>query len=538
MPVSIALEFPTGRFHATPWGHHVNEALPEWPPSPWRLLRGLVATWKRKAPQLAATTVERLIAELARTCPAFHLPPATLGHTRHFMPLNSIDETKRTKVFDAFVSLAPDAEVVFHWPDAEVTDRESLALLLSQLGYFGRAESWCTGRLLSDFDAGELNCVPGSAAANQESVRVLAADPATWHGWAFTSKSIVRPDPPWNLLAETSDLHTERWSDPPGSKWITYARRSDCFAPRLNPRPRSRGDEKTEYVVARFVLDVAEGRRPLPLVTETLPFAEEVRRQLGREYARLVRRRDRDTEFARNDPRLFSPIIYGKDATGKPARSHLHAFFLPTDEDGDDRIDHVTVYAAGRFSRDDVAALDHLRTLSFGKEGEADDDEALGRRHVTHRLLLIGLARDTTIGPKAFGPASGWVSSTPYLAFRHFKPRGKRRDDRAFRHREALPQFMAQVFAEDWNQRDDLAQLPKPTIEFVTDPVSEISWRFRSLQFRRARTRWRDDGYTRSLGAFRLTFPHEIAGPICLGYSCHFGMGLFRPADGAVWAPP
>ena len=39
MPVSVALTFPGGQFHATPWGHHVNEALPEWPPSPWRLLR-------------------------------------------------------------------------------------------------------------------------------------------------------------------------------------------------------------------------------------------------------------------------------------------------------------------------------------------------------------------------------------------------------------------------------------------------------------------------------------------------------------------
>ena len=48
MPLSIAVAFPAGRFHATPWGHHVNEGLPEWPPSPWRLLRALIATWKRK----------------------------------------------------------------------------------------------------------------------------------------------------------------------------------------------------------------------------------------------------------------------------------------------------------------------------------------------------------------------------------------------------------------------------------------------------------------------------------------------------------
>ncbi len=122
MPVSVALTFPAGRFHATPWGHHVNEALPEWPPSPWRFLRALVAVWKRKLPHLPPETVEGVLSELAKTSPTFHLPPATLGHTRHYMPLDSTDENKRTKVFDAFVSLAHDAEVVFHWTDAKLTD--------------------------------------------------------------------------------------------------------------------------------------------------------------------------------------------------------------------------------------------------------------------------------------------------------------------------------------------------------------------------------------------------------------------------------
>lgn len=40
---TLKLRFPGGRYHATPWGHHVNEGLIEWPPSPWRLLRALIA---------------------------------------------------------------------------------------------------------------------------------------------------------------------------------------------------------------------------------------------------------------------------------------------------------------------------------------------------------------------------------------------------------------------------------------------------------------------------------------------------------------
>jgi CRISPR-associated protein Csb2 len=527
MPVSVALTFPGGRFHATPWGHHVNEALPEWPPSPWRFLRSLVAVWKRKLPRLTCHAVEGVLSELAKTHPAFHLPLATLGHTRHYMPLGSTDESKRTKVFDAFVSLDPNADVVFHWADANLPDNgQTLALLLSQLGYFGRAESWCSARQLSDFDAKRINCTASSTALGQEPVRVLAANSKTWNEWIFKDRKIVRPDPPWNLLAETSDLHLERWSDPPGSKWVTYARQTDCFAPRPVPRPVSQGDVKTDYVVARFVIDVAEGRRPLPLVTETLSFAEEVRRHLGWKYRDVVRNRNKGVELAEDDKRLFSPILHGKDENGDPVRSHDHAFYLPTDEDRDGRIDHITIYTAGRFSRDDVSALDHLRSLSFGKEGEDKNSSEPGRRLPTHRLLLVGLDRHISTPPRVFGPATEWVSTTPYIAFRHFKDRGKKRDDRAFIPPEAMPAFLEHVLSEDLDQRG----LPKPKqIEFISDPLKELGWRYRSLQFRRGRkNRQWDDGYSRPFGAFRLTFSEAISGPISLGYACHFGMGSFR----------
>ncbi|MDY3556151.1 type I-U CRISPR-associated protein Csb2 [Gemmata sp. JC717] len=533
MPVSVALSFPGGRFHATPWGHHVNEALPEWPPSPWRFLRALVAVWKRKLRHLTGADVEPVLSELVKTRPAFYLPPATLGHTRHYMPLNSTDESKRTKVFDAFVSLAPDAEVVFHWDDATLTDdgKQTLRLLLSQLGYFGRAESWCAAQLLADFDSARLNCLPGSA-TGKEPVRVLTADPGTWNGWSFKDKKIVLPDPKWNLLAETADLHLERWSDPPGSKWVTYARPTNSFAPRPAPRPVSPGDTKTEFVAARFVLDVAEGRRPLPLVTETLPLAEEIRRQLGREYGRIVRNRNRGVEFAKDDPRLFSPMFYGKDEYGMPACSHDHAFYLPSDEDRDGRIDHITVFASGRFSRDDVSALDGLRTLSFGKEGEADGDDESRQRRTTHRLLLIGLDRAEAVHSEQFRSATVWESATPYIAFRHLKERGTKRDRREFLSPEALPEFMEHVLREDFAQREDL---PKPDrVTFVRDPLVHrddggLEWRYRSLQFRRGRNRRGDDGFSRPFGAFRVTFPERVRGPISLGYACHFGMGSFRP---------
>src|SRR5713101_3068971 len=101
--IHIELRFPAGRFHATPWGRHVNERAPEWPPSPWRLLRALVATWKRKLDgKLPESDMLALLTTLANP-PSFVLPPATTGHSRHYMPWFKKGPDDKTLVFDAFV---------------------------------------------------------------------------------------------------------------------------------------------------------------------------------------------------------------------------------------------------------------------------------------------------------------------------------------------------------------------------------------------------------------------------------------------------
>lgn len=252
-----------------------------------------------------------------------------------------------------------------------------------------------------------------------------------------------------------------------------------------------------------------------------------MRRQLGREYARIVRSRNRGVDIPKDDLRLVSPILHGKNESGGPACSHDCAFYLPTDEDCDGRIDHITVFASGKFSRDDVSALDKLRTLSFGKDGEPDEESESNKRRVTHRLLLTGLdsAKPAHVGQ--FQAARVWESATPYIAFRHLKERGAKRDRREFTLPDAMPEFMEHVLGEDFAQRADL---PKPeTITFVPDPLAALGWRYRSLQFKRGRNRRGDDGYSRPFGAFRITFAVPISGPLSLGYALHFGMGAFRP---------
>ena len=68
---TIQLTFPWGRFYATPWGINASRLRePEWPPSPWRLLRALVSAWFRAHPgQVPSPHCIELIDALGRELP-------------------------------------------------------------------------------------------------------------------------------------------------------------------------------------------------------------------------------------------------------------------------------------------------------------------------------------------------------------------------------------------------------------------------------------------------------------------------------------
>jgi len=57
----------------------------------------------------------------------------------------------------------------------------------------------------------------------------------------------------------------------------------------------------------------------------------------------------------------------------------------------------------------------------------------------------------------------------------------------------------------------------------------KVAGRWSPFDFQRFRRKCGDDGGRRLSGAFRLTFPYPVRGPLALGWSSHFGMGLFLP---------
>lgn len=515
--IAIGLRFPAGRYHATPWGRHVNEAVPEWPPSPWRLLRALVASWKIKASELDEPEVKALLQELSAP-PSFYLPPATTGHTRHYMRWYKKGPEDQTLVFDAFVCLDRESDVAIIWP--EVTLEESLTnvlrRLLNQMGYLGRAESWCEARLLDEF-SGTPNAWPVNGenpSASQELVRIVCADTEKAFGNEYVTKQkfqgrgknkttvVETPyDPAWNLCMDTAQLHKEKWSDLPGSKWVTYVRASDCLDPprkaRLYPCP-----SRPQTQVVRYALDSSV----LPLVTETLPVAEAARWALMSLY---------------NAGETKSEMFSGKDADGNRLSGHRHAYFLPTDEDGDGRLDYLTVYAADGFPQGEMTALDKLRTIKQTRRDAA-----------THplRVLLLGMGLlDDGYRPGPLAKSRVWESATPYIAARYAKTRGKNRVDLGSI--DAVIEFLVEDLRR---QVGEILPKAGDPADLKIEPMLEgnafkVAGR-RPIQFKRFRQKSNDDGGRRLAGSFRIEFPRDVSGPIALGHSSHFGLGLFMPA--------
>ncbi|NWG12449.1 MAG: type I-U CRISPR-associated protein Cas5/Cas6 [Acidobacteria bacterium] len=537
--IAIAIRFPGGRFHATPWGHHVNEGVPEWPPSPWRLLRAMVATWKRKLdddPSCPAPVVESLLRKMASP-PVFSLPPASTGHARHYMPWFKKGPGDRTLIFDTFVAVEKSAEVAILWPGetADAPERAALERLAAGLSFVGRAESWAEVRILCDDEAARafkrFNCAPLEnhvATGDMEFIRVLCPDPdsafdnehtpavriAAGRRRRDTRSSVKLYDPDWHLCLETLELHDKGWSDPPGSRWLTYLRPKACFV--VSPRLKCCAEERPLPVAARFILDATV----LPPVEDTLRIAEVARITAMGCHRRVAERCLGDNAMPGIAFRPRSEVLSGKDAQGRPLRGHRHAHYLPADEDGDGRIDHLTIFAPMGFGKTEAAALDRMRLLKLDRGDPV-------------RLLLLALGqRETIAGNTIFGPSRVWESATPFLVTRHAKSRGRKKDPPHLLGPDKQREFARHVLLEEFTRlREVRPDIPEPiSVEPLNEEHRCGTRRLRPIQFRRFRRKRGDDGGRRSAGAFRITFPQPVWGPICLGHSSHFGLGLFVAA--------
>lgn len=513
--IALSIRFPTGRYHATPWNRQVNEGVVEWPPSPWRILRALIATWYHKAQDAVTEAVlRRLIEKLAGESPAFYLPPATVSHTRHYMPYIEGRNEKRTKIFDTFVHVLDGESLEAVWPRTTLDDDESdaLTVLLSRLGYFGRAESLVEAKLETQpshapnahpLTNGEL------PSTEQELVRVIAPMPTSdflmWRAGyeAAISTGAAKPTtkkartktagpalPPGifeALLSDTGDLKRAGWNQPPGARWLDYVRPRNAFEVRTQARASTPAGPLP--TVARF----AVASQVLPRLTQTISVAERIHQSL--------------VKLSGN-----APVFTGLDADGKPLQSHRHAWILCETSDERGSITRVALHAPMGFDGRARRALDQMRRV-WGHGGH------------DLQLILLGVGQpDDFTDVSFFAEATEWRSLTPFVPTRHAKVRrtGQPKLDEHGLQIGSPEHDLCRLIQE--------AGLPRPArIErMATGKIGgkPVRW----LAFHRERKHGNGSRAGQMGYGFRVTFPKPVRGPLSFGYAAHFGLGLFVPA--------
>lgn len=470
--ICLAVRFELGRYHANPWGSHVNDAATEWPPSPWRLIRALYAVSRTHvglSDQIPS--IDRALAALVASAPpTYQLPAVRAGHTRHFIPKASYSARaprETAKILDGFIAIDPAAVVKASWEvDLDAQATEALTAAAHRIGYLGRSESVCSV---------ELSTAPQPEPQHSVSVarHVDALDPVEDEADLVELLCPKRDAALGDLAVSISELRKQRRLMPLGAHRVTYA------VPRHDSRQRSASSAATRPTIALLRLR-GSGR---PGLTEAVAVGQALRSALQRRYGK-------------ENSGGASPTFSGHVGKMRRTDQHQHAHYLALTDANSRRVDRLVVWAPEGFGEGEVAALAKLTYLTM---------------HEVPGVLPCALAAlggaDELLIPEITGPARSWRSMTPFGLVRHQKRRGGRVVDSA----------MDQVRSELLHRK-----LPDPErIEFVRG-----SWhRFRGSKKGASRLE-----RARLLGV-RLRFPKSVSGPIAIGALSHYGLGLMIPDD-------
>lgn len=523
MTLTLEQSFPLGRFHATRWNQSpFEDPYGEWPPSPWRLLRALAARWfqfVRETGQADEALRDRLLDKLARESPAYRLPEATWRGVaiRQYHPLGleeqykykkargaqkqtldySFKQVGTTLVQDHYRAIPPGEPVCWVWERTELSPDETALLhqLLRRVLYFGRAESHCRFRIVEGQEV-VPNCLLVRATGTGNPV--LAAEPGAALNLdallAATDGDCVRDQG----VHRVRDLLRER-RIPPGTVWL-YAQ--------VPPRPAARRPApvgRRRHLPGVQVLQFAVGGRVYPPDAHWVKLTERFRDEVIRQRCLQLSggRTSRYGELAVGEREGLS-LIRGIDGAGLRVDGGSTTFFaLVPDEEGQPT--RLVCWRTSPFLDEEIDTFLAATERPFAWERGSADWE----------VRLVPLPFSVPPPANYWSPGRVWVSVTPFVL-----PAGRRRVRENGRPRagESPEACLRKLLVR--------MGLPEPRVERTDhDPGWVTIHETPGERQRRAAergTRMRPGHH------FRVTFPEPVRGPLCLGHSCHFGLGLFR----------
>ncbi|GIX27018.1 MAG: hypothetical protein KatS3mg123_0899 [Burkholderiales bacterium] len=291
----IEVELSTGRYHAHPWGvsqYGIGE--PEWPPSPWRLLRALAAAWFNfRSPNEDPRVRDGLLESLGRSGrPALIIPRVSFHEIKCFQPIVRDIPRKREDASDGGPKTKSVTEINYRadhrdlfavvqggrfWFvfDTSLSDEQKNLLdrLLGRIRYFGRSESRAVLRRVDEKPTSSDKCplFPakpiGSATGGQSKDTPILVRPVLCPGmqsangplnfaasdlWSLDRNQSSSSDLPRHLTDACLDAYRPL---PNGCEWVDYALPAEAIVHEL-PRRRQRQPRADEVSVKeiRFCL--------------------------------------------------------------------------------------------------------------------------------------------------------------------------------------------------------------------------------------------------------------------------------------------
>jgi CRISPR-associated protein Csb2 len=435
---------------------------------------------------------EALVRAFATSQVEWHLPPSSWRGPglRQYQPAvfervprgakdSGMMAYNTTKVLDNFwVTAAP---VLWHFDGPDWTPQllAHLDACLARMTYFGRAESITEIRRTEAAPA-SVESVKVSARRSGNAVPVLA----------------LQPDATLAQLEATTDAPGVKDTNiPPGSCWM-YAKRP----PRPQIRPKTRAKSSLPPVP---LIQFAIGSKIAPHYKDTVLITERFRNRILGCFTKLrtgnphMRWAD-----APDDVRQQALLLSGRDFEGLPAKGHRHAsLLLYGDAETPSRL---CLWRAEPFNDTEQRAILNA----------ANTPLPLNHKDDPWTLNLVPLDKLVAAPNGLDGKTTHrqWRTLTPYVPPRHvFGRSGKEKSGCS-----VIEQLL-----------EELSERGFDTAGLRTES-SDIGWvnLHRNKSALGGRTNNNKRGYKAE-----LNFPEPVKGPISLGHSCHFGLGLFVPVD-------
>jgi CRISPR-associated protein Csb2 len=390
-------------------------------------------------------------------------------------------------VQDNYWCIPPESSVWWFIEGDDWTDalRALLAHCLERITYFGRAETLTRIRIAGSYDDIPMpNCMlVDSRAADAVPVLSPLADAS-------------RDD----IERTTDNPEAAKRAVPPGAQWL-YALRP--------PRPASR--ERRRVPMHRsecHLMQFAIGWNVAPNSSAIVRLTSRFRGAVLRELLRL-KTGDASATWTRVGKSIREAVadMAGKDENSEPLKGHRHTEFLAWCEGGQPT--RILVWRGSRaFDADDQEAilLAAARDVSWA---------AAGSNSKEWKVRLVPLDREVPSPPGLDGKSSKvWESVTPYVPPRHHLRGGKEREGESI-----ADQIRREL--QRWGTDHDVEVELDGSPQWVSVHVP-----------RREANRRAFIGNRRGQ-MIRLRFPEPVPGPIRLGHSSSFGLGLFRPVQEA-----